>query len=147
MDILKYKDYEGTAELDMTRHVCRGKLLFIDDVVTYEADHPEKLQAEFEAAVEDYLQTCIAVGKEPQRPFRGMFNVRVSPVLHRAASLRAVADAVSLNDVVVQALTAYVSTRSEVHHMVRVTLVAQEEPTTRTSTTTGAAQWEARYAH
>ena len=147
MDILKYKDYEGTAELDMTRHVCRGKLLFIDDVVTYEADHPEKLQAEFEAAVEDYLQTCIAVGKEPQRPFRGMFNVRVSPLLHRAASLRAVADAVSLNDVVVQALTAYVSTRSEVHHTVRVTLVAQEEPTTRTSTTTGAAQWEARYAH
>mgnify|MGYP006285569673 FL=1 len=147
MDILKYKDYEGTAELDMARHVCRGKLLFIDDVVTYEADHPEKLQAEFEAAVEDYLQTCIAVGKEPQRPFRGMFNVRVSPLLHRAASLRAVADAVSLNDVVVQALTAYVSTRSEVHHTVRVTLVAQEELTTRTSTTTGPAQWEARYAH
>lgn len=147
MDILKYKDYEGTAELDMARHVCRGKLLFIDDVVTYEADHPEKLQAEFEAAVEDYLQTCVAVGKEPQRPFRGMFNVRVSPVLHRAASLRAVADAVSLNDVVVQALSAYVSTRSEVHHTVRVTLVAQEELTTRTSTTTGAAQWEARYAH
>ena len=147
MDILKYKDYEGTAELDMTRHVCRGKLLFIDDVVTYEADHPEKLQAEFEAAVEDYLQTCIAVGKEPQRPFRGMFNVRVSPLLHRAASLRAVADAVSLNDVVVQALTAYVSTRSEVHHTVRVTLVAQEKLTTRTSTTTGPAQWETRYAH
>ncbi len=147
MDILKYKDYEGTAELDMARHVCRGKLLFIDDVVTYEADHPEKLQAEFEAAVEDYLQTCIAVGKEPQRPFRGMFNVRVSPLLHRAASLRAVADAVSLNDVVVQALTAYVSTRSEVHHTVRVTLVAQENLTTRTSTTTGPAQWETRYAH
>ena len=26
MNILKYKDYEGTAELDMTRRICRGKL-------------------------------------------------------------------------------------------------------------------------
>jgi hypothetical protein len=35
MDILKYKDYEGTAELDMSRGVCRGKILFINDLVTY----------------------------------------------------------------------------------------------------------------
>ena len=34
MDILKYKDYEGTAELDMSRGVCRGKILFINDLVT-----------------------------------------------------------------------------------------------------------------
>ncbi|MEN9329085.1 MAG: hypothetical protein RLZZ484_273 [Pseudomonadota bacterium] len=146
MDILKYKDYEGTAELDMTRRVCRGKLLFIDDVVTYEADHPDKLQAEFEAAVDDYLQTCETVGKEPQRPFRGMFNVRISPALHRAASLRAIEDDVSLNDVVVQALKAYVNTLSVVRHTVQVTLVAKEL-TTRTTTTTGMPQWETRYAH
>ena len=37
MNILKYKDFEGSAELDMERQVCRGKLLFIDDLVTYEA--------------------------------------------------------------------------------------------------------------
>ncbi len=58
MDVLKYKDYEGTAELDMERKVCRGKILFIDDLVTYEADTPAKLQHEFEAAVDDYIETC-----------------------------------------------------------------------------------------
>ena len=107
MDLLKYKDYEGTAELDMTRRVCRGRILFIDDVVTYEATSPEFLQQEFEAAVDDYLQTCIRVGKEPQRPFKGLFNVRVPAPLHRSAALRATRDGISLNEVVVSALTSY----------------------------------------
>jgi len=56
VDILKYKDYEGTAELDMSRGVCRGKILFIKDLVTYEAAQPTELQKEFEAAVETILK-------------------------------------------------------------------------------------------
>jgi predicted HicB family RNase H-like nuclease len=113
MDILKYKDYEGTAELDMSRGVCRGKILFINDLVTYEAASPADLQKEFEAAVDDYLDTCEEVGKEPQRPFRGAFNVRVPQVLHRSAAIRAVADCVSLNEVVVRALEDYLAGRSQ----------------------------------
>ena len=120
MDILKYKDYEGTTELDMTRGICRGKVLFIDDLVTYESAFPAELQKEFEAAVEDYLQTCVAVGKAPQRPFRGLFNVRVTPTLHRAATLCAVVDGVSLNEVVVRALSAFVSVKTDVNHNVCV---------------------------
>lgn len=122
MDILKYKEYEGTAELDMARGVCRGKLLFIDDLVTYESQTPQGLQQEFEAAVEDYIATCAEVGKEPQRPFRGLFNVRVPPALHRVAALRATCDGVSLNDVVVRALDAFLNSRAEVNHNVKVTL-------------------------
>lgn len=122
MDILKYKEFEGTAELDMARGVCRGKLLFIDDLVTYESATPQGLQQEFEAAVEDYIETCAAIGKEPQRPFRGLFNIRVPPVLHREAALRATRDGVSLNDVVVRALDAFLNSRSDVNHHVKVTL-------------------------
>jgi predicted HicB family RNase H-like nuclease len=113
MDILKYKDYEGSAELDMSRGVCRGKILLIDDLVTYEASTPTELQMEFEAAVDDYLETCTMLGKAPSRPFRGMFNVRVAPALHRAASLRAAAEQVSLNDVVVRALSEFVVANSD----------------------------------
>ena len=112
MDILKYKDYEGTAELDIARGICRGKILFIDDLVTYESKFPGKLQKEFKAAVDDYLETCAAVGKEPQRPLRGLFNVRVAPGLHRAATLRAVSDGVSLNEIVARALDAFVNVKT-----------------------------------
>ena len=112
MNILKYKEFEGTAEVDVERGVCRGKLLFIDDLITYEAESPKQLQAEFEAAVDDYLETCRLVGKEPQRPFRGMFNVRVSPALHRQAALRAAREGVALNEVVVRALDTFLNASS-----------------------------------
>lgn len=109
MDILKYKGYEGTSELDMDRCICRGKILFIDDLVTYEADSPKDLQMEFEAAVDDYIETCNELGREPKKPLKGQFNVRVLPELHKKAVLRAIQDGTSLNDVTAKALKNYVS--------------------------------------
>ena len=147
MDILKYKDYEGTAELDMTRQVCRGKILFIDDLVTYEAASPAELQKEFEEAVDDYIQTCANLKREPQKPLKGQFNVRVPPTLHKAAALRALADNVSLNDVVVRALDAFISVRVEVNHNVRVTHISSESVQTLVSSGSGKPQWGTRHVH
>ena len=109
LDILKYKQYEGSAELDMGRGVCRGRILFINDLVTYEAVTPAQLQAEFEAAVDDYLETCSSLGRDPQKPLKGLFNVRMPPALHRAATLRAAQENASLNDVVVRAVDVFVN--------------------------------------
>lgn len=148
MDILKYKDYEGTAELDMARRVCRGKILFIDDLVTYEAASPAELQTEFEAAVDDYIDTCTTLGREPQKPLRGQFNVRIPPALHKAAALRALADNVSLNDVVVRALDAFVNIHSVVNHNVRVTLnIPEESMKTLVSSASTQTQWGTAHVH
>lgn len=149
MDLLQYNGYEGTAELDMSRMVCRGKLLYIDDLVTYEASSPDALKQEFEAAVTDYLETCAQLGKAPQRPFKGLFNVRVPPALHKAAAMRATCDGVALNDVVVQALTAFLSVRAEVDH--RVTVTFEGSPTavrTFAGSTSGAEiKWMPAHVH
>lgn len=149
MDILKYKDYEGTAELDMTRGVCRGKVLFIDDLVTYESASPVDLKKEFEAAVDDYLETCAMLGKEPLRPFRGLFNVRVTPAIHRSATLRAVADGVSLNDVVVRALDTFLNVSADVNHNIRVTLESTDGSSIKTFTAvaSGKPQWGTAHVH
>lgn len=108
MDILKYMDYEGSAEIDMSRHLCCGKILFIEDVVTFEASCPAELQAEFEAAVDDYLATCKELSRPPQKPLKGQFNVRISPELHRAACLKSLEEHTSLNDIMVRALQAFI---------------------------------------
>lgn len=147
MDILKYKDYEGTAELDMTRQVCRGKILFINDLVTYEAASPIELQKAFEEAVDDYLDTCATLKREPQKPLKGQFNVRVPPPLHKTAVLRAMADDVSLNDVVVRALDSFLNARTDVNHNVRVTLISDESVQTLVSTGSGKQQWETAHVH
>ena len=114
MEILRYKDFEGSAELDLQSSVCRGRILFIDDLVTYESKTINNLQKQFENAVEDYIDTCAQVQKEPQKSCRGQFNVRVSPEMHRVAARRAIEDDTSLNDVVCKALAAYLQPRSAV---------------------------------
>lgn len=142
MGILKHKDYEGTAELDTDRMVCRGKILFIDDLVTYEATTPADLQKEFESAVDDYIETCATLGREAKKPLKGQFNVRIPPELHKTATLRALADGVSLNDVVVRALDAFVSVRADINHKVRATVdVEQSSLLTLVSSASGKAQW------
>jgi predicted HicB family RNase H-like nuclease len=127
MDILKYNGFEGSAELDMASLTCRGKLLFVDDLVTYQASSPEGLQREFEAAVDDYLETCRELGREPQRPFKGLFNVRVSPERHKAAVLRAASDGMTLNEVINSALELYLTGKAEIVHTVKVELEAAQK--------------------
>lgn len=109
MNILKYKGYEGSVELDLAGGVCKGKILFVRDLVTFQAASIKAIQKEFEAAVDDYLDTCLALGREPEAPLKGQFNVRIPPALHKAAVLRAVSENSSLNDVVVRALDAFVN--------------------------------------
>lgn len=117
MKILSFNGFEGSADIDLERNVCRGKLLFIPDLITYEASSPLLLHAAFEEAVTDYLETCKTLGRNPHKPFRGSFNVRVEPDLHRAASVRAASDDVSLNDIVVRALDCYLHSHAEVHNV------------------------------
>lgn len=109
MDILRYKGFEGTAEVDVGKGICHGRLLFVSDAVTYQSKSPADLQKEFEAAVDDYLETCADLGRQPQKPLTGVFNVRVPPQLHRQARIRSVEAECSLNEVVVRALECYLT--------------------------------------
>jgi len=120
MNVLNYKDYQGSAELDMDRKICRGKILFIEDLVTYEADSPSNLQPEFEAAVDDYIETCRQLKREPKKPLKGLFNVRVSPELHKKLHLRSLQDQCTLNETVTRACQAWISNR--IFHSPQITL-------------------------
>lgn len=141
MSTLTFNGYDGTAEIDMDRGVCRGKILFIDDLVTYQAESPKKLQKAFEEAVADYIDTCKEVDKTPQRSLRGSFNVRVTPEIHRAATLRAVTDDVTLNEVVARAMDCYLNIRADVSHHVTVTLDENHEVQTVQALASGFTGW------
>lgn len=112
MSTVRYMGYEGTVEFDSERKVLRGKILFIHDLVTYESHSVPGIQKEFEAAVDDYIETCKELGREPQKPCTGQFNVRTPPQVHRQAVERAARDSSTLNDVVNRALISYLSETS-----------------------------------
>lgn len=95
MTTLRYKDFQGSVEFEDGSLIVT--ILHIDDLVTTTCDKASDAQAAFEELVDDYLATCEAVGKEPCRPFKGSFNVRVSPSMHRAAAVAARDAGQSLN--------------------------------------------------
>jgi predicted HicB family RNase H-like nuclease len=144
MTILKYKDYAGSADLDMERGVLRGKILFIGDLVTYEAPTVKKLQQEFEAAVDDYVDTCKQIGKAPQKSFTGVFNVRIEPACHKALAMLAATNGRTLNAIVAEALHGYVNDRGasprKVEHLRRLVLESPVSEGIASSTQT--TRWE-----
>lgn len=94
----EYKGYFGSADVSIEDNLLHGRLLFIRDVVNYAADTPKDLEAAFQEAVDDYLATCEECGDAPDIPFKGVFNVRFSPELHKDCALAALRDEVSLNE-------------------------------------------------
>lgn len=113
---LHHKDYEGSIEVSTEGRCLHGKLLFVDDLVTYEGKDFDSLDSAFRDAVDDYLQFCADIGKSPEKPCKGVFNVRVKPNLHRALVVRAFHDEQTLNELVSIALEAYVSSATIQHN-------------------------------
>jgi len=74
-----------------------GRLAGIRDGVSFHADTVEGLRAAFHEAVEDYLETCAKLGKDPQRAFSGQMMFRVNPEVHRRAVVAAELAGKSLN--------------------------------------------------
>ena len=81
MSYLKYKGYLGTIEPDLETGELFGKLAFIRDLVTYEAETLKALEIAFQQSVDGYLEACAEVNKQPDQPFKGTFNIRISPQL------------------------------------------------------------------
>ncbi|MCI4411133.1 MAG: type II toxin-antitoxin system HicB family antitoxin [Thiotrichales bacterium] len=102
MTYLHYKGYLGTIEPQLDDDTLYGKLAFIRDLVTYEAENLTQLKKEFEFSVDAYLNDCQELGREPNQPFKGSFNVRTTPELHRQAVLAA--GEMSLNSFVSEAI-------------------------------------------
>jgi predicted HicB family RNase H-like nuclease len=106
---LHYKGYDGSVEYSAEDRILHGSLFGIRDVVTYEGTDVNSLEANFKAAVDEYLAFCAAEGKVPDRPFKGSFNVRVGTDLHKRAALFAEEHNQKLNNVVSQALEVFLS--------------------------------------
>ena len=103
-NMISYKDYIGTVNFSEEDMVFFGKVVGITDSISFEGDTVESLIEDFHEAVDEYLEFCKENGKEPQQQYKGSFNVRIAPELHRNASLDAMARNMSLNSYVEEAI-------------------------------------------
>lgn len=103
-NLLRYKGYTTAIEFSAEDGMLFGKLDGIGDLVNFMGENAKEVEQAFHEAVEDYLDFCREMGKEPERPYKGSFNVRISPELHRTAAAKARESGLTLNGFVETAL-------------------------------------------
>lgn len=108
---MEYKDYIGSIEFSEEDCIFYGKVQGIRALISYEGTTAQELVDDFHCAVDDYLALCKAEGKEPEKAYKGSFNVRISPQLHQQAAVYAISRQIPLNSVVENAIRSYVATR------------------------------------
>jgi len=101
---MNYKGYTARIEYDDEDGIFFGRIAGISDGVGFHAETVEDLRAAFHDAVEDYIETCAKVGKEPQKAYSGKMMFRVDPEVHRKAALAAELAGKSLNQWAEEAL-------------------------------------------
>lgn len=69
----------------------------IRSLISYEGDNATDLINDFHEAVDDYLELCKQQGRKPEIAFKGSFNVRISPDLHRKVFVYATTHQMSMN--------------------------------------------------
>jgi predicted HicB family RNase H-like nuclease len=106
---LDYRGYSGSVLYSAEDKILHGRIVGIRDAVSYEGKDVKGLEKNFRAAVDEYLQFCEAEGKTPDTPFKGSFNVRLSPDLHKRAALYAAEHDRKLNAVVQDALQEFLA--------------------------------------
>ena len=113
-DILQYKNYYGSVQFSAEDEVFYGKILGISDLVNFEGESVKELKNAFQESVEEYLEFCKELGKEPDKTYKGTFNVRVSSALHKQAAVFAAVNNITLNDFVKKALSFTLSHKNEI---------------------------------
>ena len=104
-NMLEYKGFYGSVEYSMEDECFFGRILGITDLVTFEGDSIASLKKVFHEMVDDYIIDCETTGKKVSvEKYDGIFNVIISPELHKEAALIASKRGISLNDFVKKAI-------------------------------------------
>ena len=111
-NIMEYKGYHTKIIFDAETCTLCGKIEGINDLVNFECKDVLKIEEEFHNAVDEYLEFCNEVGKKPEKEYKGSFNIRIKPELHKKLALEASKKELSLNAIVEMAIEEYFSQKS-----------------------------------
>lgn len=101
---LEYNGYLGTVAFSAEDKTFYGKIQGINDLVLFEGEAVPELESNFKEAVDDYLETCKEIGKDPNKTFKGNFNIRVNKKLHKKLFNLATREGLNLNQLVNKSL-------------------------------------------
>ena len=109
INTMQYKGYHALIQYDSSDDCFVGTVLGIKDSLNFQGRTVDELKKAFHESIDNYLDLCKKIGKDPEKEYSGTFNIRISPKLHQKAALLAEAENVSLNQIIARAVDKYLS--------------------------------------
>ena len=81
--MIEYKGYIGKIEYDPEAKILHGDVINTRDVITFQGTSVAEIEKAFIDSVDDYINWCREENIEPEKPYSGKFNIRISPELHK----------------------------------------------------------------
>lgn len=103
---MSYMGYIASMIFDADDKIIVGRVLDVDDIITFHAKSVSEFETRFHTAVDSYISACKELGGAPEKPASGKLMLRVAPTVHAAALKAAARSGVSLNKWAEQALSA-----------------------------------------
>jgi len=106
MGTLKYKGYTGSVEYSDEDNCLYGKVLGMGgNCITYSGASIDELKADFEGAIDFYIDCCMQRGEQPKKAYSGKLMLRMPSELHGRVAAAAMSAGTTINDYINQALT------------------------------------------
>ena len=108
-DVLNYKEFIGSVHFSADDKVFYGKVEGINDLITFEGETVNELTDAFHYVVDEHIKDCELNNTAPEKSYKGSFNVRLTPDLHRRIAVSAKIHGESINKFVSDVLNKSVS--------------------------------------
>jgi predicted HicB family RNase H-like nuclease len=97
MNAMNYKGYKARIEFDPRDNIFVGRILGIEDSITFHGETVSELRTRFTSAINHYVADCQAMGRKPLKPASGKLMLRIPPEIHAKALVMSRAAGKSLN--------------------------------------------------
>ena len=108
-DVLNYKGFIGSVHFLAEDSIFYGKIEGITDLITFEGETVKELTDAFHFMVDEHIKDCEAENIAPEKSYKGSFNVRLTPELHKRIAISAKMRGITLNRYVFETLNESVS--------------------------------------
>lgn len=92
-----------------------GRVLDTENTVVFEIQSTSEIESTFHKCLDDYLETCRSINKDPHKSYNGSFNLRLPDDLYKALLRHASFAGMSINRIVNLAVKAYLEDPN--HHL------------------------------
>lgn len=110
-NIMQYKGYWAEINYSDEDECFYGVIEGLEnDRISFEGQNVKELKKDFREAIDDYLQMCKDTNTEPEKQCKGSLNVRLGVELHNKAKMKSIEEKISINELIKNAVIAYLKT-------------------------------------